>query len=164
LFKSLKVPVVEAKRAILVCYALLFAVGSLYVPWNIRLPSGSTERFKRGFLWSPPQGYRTIPPVTYKKTYDMFWEWSNAAIKAAENGDLKRAKRDSEMAKALSTELDRARGNWERAMEEYERTTLVVNWGDLFLELVALTALCVAALIVVTQKPKSNPDSGSEVN
>jgi len=121
LFGGVRMPLVGAKRTILVCYGLVFALACLWVPWNIRRPSGATERFEHGFLWSPPQGYRTLPAPP-----------------------------------DLAVHPEQETRGWAKAFDEYERTSLAINWGELSLEILALTALCGAALLAIARKANPN--------
>jgi hypothetical protein len=146
--------VTSSSRAILIVYAAALALACIWVPWKLRQPSGASRPFKYGFLWSPPKrpGY---PPVLIKEmelTAKRAQEWGEAAVKAAKNGDSKWAIRDMETAKIFSDEYEQESKGMQRWYDEYDRTTLEINWGGISLEIVALTALCGVALLAVGRR------------
>lgn len=147
---------VRTRRGILVCYALASALACLWVPWNVHGPTGARERFKHGFLWSPPRGYRTFPQPPNGSTMKEFTRWSNLAIEAAKMNDLKLAALASDRASSLTAQSEQEMRDWEKLVDQYERTTLEIRWGELSLELMALTALCGAALLVIPRKVNPN--------
>ena len=61
-----------------------------------------------------------------------------------------------ERVRTLATQYDEQSRRWEKLLDEYQRTTLEVNWSELSLEVIALTALCGVALLVIPRKASPN--------
>lgn len=70
--------------------------------------------------------------------------------------DLKLAALASDRANSLAAQYEQETRDWERLFDQYERTTLEINWGELSLELMALTALCGVALLLIPRKANPN--------